>query len=101
MLRMVAIWAHCIAGRGGNLKRIGRIEIAARAALLTAFVLGLPGAVSTPRIESSWIAALGILLGLFGCGDPARAAVFQTAWFVESLLTELVIALVVLFGVLS
>jgi Cation transporting ATPase, C-terminus len=29
-----------------------------------------------------------MMLYLFGCWDPARAAVFQTGWFVESLLTQ-------------
>ena len=29
-----------------------------------------------------------VMLLVFGCGDPARAALFQTGWFVESLLTQ-------------
>jgi len=29
-----------------------------------------------------------VLLYVFGCWDPARAALFQTGWFVESLLTQ-------------
>jgi len=32
-----------------------------------------------------------VLLFLFGCTDPARAAVFQTGWFIESLLTQTLI----------
>jgi Mg2+-importing ATPase len=32
-----------------------------------------------------------IMLYLFGCWDPARAALFQTGWFVESLLTQTLI----------
>src|SRR2546428_11353514 len=33
----------------------------------------------------------GIMLYVFGCWDPARAALFQTGWFVESLLTQTLI----------
>ncbi len=32
-----------------------------------------------------------IMLYVFGCWDPARAALFQTGWFVESLLTQTLI----------
>jgi Mg2+-importing ATPase len=32
-----------------------------------------------------------ILLYVFGCWDPARAPLFQTGWFVESLLTQTLI----------
>lgn len=32
-----------------------------------------------------------VMLFLFGCADPARAALFQTGWFVESLLTQTLI----------
>jgi P-type Mg2+ transporter len=32
-----------------------------------------------------------MMLYLFGCWDPARAALFQTGWFVESLLTQTLI----------
>jgi Mg2+-importing ATPase len=32
-----------------------------------------------------------IMLYLFGCWDPARAKLFQTGWFVESLLTQTLI----------
>jgi Mg2+-importing ATPase len=32
-----------------------------------------------------------LMLYAFGCWDPARAAVFQTGWFVESLLTQTLI----------
>jgi Mg2+-importing ATPase len=32
-----------------------------------------------------------VMLGVFGCGDPARAPLFQTGWFVESLLTQTLI----------
>lgn len=33
----------------------------------------------------------GVLLYVFGCWDPARAPLFQTGWFVESLLTQTLI----------
>ncbi len=36
-----------------------------------------------------------IMLYAFGCWDPARAAVFQTGWFVESLLTQTLIVHVI------
>src|SRR5207247_522534 len=32
-----------------------------------------------------------IMLYVFGCWDPARASLFQTGWFVESLLTQTLI----------
>ena len=32
-----------------------------------------------------------IMLHVFGCSDPARASLFQTGWFVESLLTQTLI----------
>ena len=32
-----------------------------------------------------------IMLYIFGCWDPSRAALFQTGWFVESLLTQTLI----------
>jgi Mg2+-importing ATPase len=32
-----------------------------------------------------------VMLYVFGCWDPARAALFQTGWFVESLLTQTLI----------
>jgi len=32
-----------------------------------------------------------IMLYIFGCWDPARASLFQTGWFVESLLTQTLI----------
>jgi Mg2+-importing ATPase len=32
-----------------------------------------------------------LMLYAFGCWDPARARVFQTGWFVESLLTQTLI----------
>src|SRR4029453_9845218 len=32
-----------------------------------------------------------IMLFLFGCWDPGRASLFQTGWFVESLLTQTLI----------
>jgi Mg2+-importing ATPase len=32
-----------------------------------------------------------LMLYVFGCWDPAKAAVFQTGWFVESLLTQTLI----------
>jgi len=32
-----------------------------------------------------------VMLYVFGCWDPARAAVFQTGWFVESLMTQTLI----------
>jgi Mg2+-importing ATPase len=32
-----------------------------------------------------------IMLYVFGCWDPSRAALFQTGWFVESLLTQTLI----------
>jgi Mg2+-importing ATPase len=32
-----------------------------------------------------------IMLYVFGCWDPARAALFQTGWFVESLMTQTLI----------
>jgi Mg2+-importing ATPase len=32
-----------------------------------------------------------LLLYVFGCSDPARASLFQTGWFVESLLTQTLI----------
>jgi Mg2+-importing ATPase len=32
-----------------------------------------------------------VMLWLFNCWDPSRAAVFQTGWFVESLLTQTLI----------
>ncbi|HTI50516.1 MAG TPA: magnesium-translocating P-type ATPase, partial [Planctomycetaceae bacterium] len=32
-----------------------------------------------------------VMLYLFGCWDPARASLFQTGWFVESLLTQTLI----------
>jgi Mg2+-importing ATPase len=31
------------------------------------------------------------MLYVFGCWDPARASLFQTGWFVESLLTQTLI----------
>ena len=31
------------------------------------------------------------MLYLFGCWDPARASLFQTGWFVESLITQTLI----------
>src|SRR6266487_3073560 len=36
-----------------------------------------------------------IMLYVFGCWDPARASLFQTGWFVESLLTQTLIILVI------
>jgi Mg2+-importing ATPase len=47
------------------------------------FIL-LVGPVSSIFDLATW----AILVAWFGCGDPARAAVFQTGWFVESLLTQ-------------
>jgi Mg2+-importing ATPase len=32
-----------------------------------------------------------VMLYVFGCWDPARASLFQTAWFVESLITQTLI----------
>jgi Mg2+-importing ATPase len=32
-----------------------------------------------------------VMLWVFNCWDPARAAVFQTGWFVESLMTQTLI----------
>ncbi len=32
-----------------------------------------------------------VMLSVFGCWDPANASLFQTAWFVESLLTQTLI----------
>jgi Mg2+-importing ATPase len=32
-----------------------------------------------------------VMLYLFGCWDPARASLFQTGWFVESLMTQTLI----------
>ena len=32
-----------------------------------------------------------VMLYVFGCWDPARAPLFQTAWFVESLITQTLI----------
>jgi Mg2+-importing ATPase len=32
-----------------------------------------------------------VMLWVFGCWDPARASVFQTGWFVESLMTQTLI----------
>jgi len=32
-----------------------------------------------------------MMLYVFGCWDPGRAALFQTGWFVESLLTQTLI----------
>jgi len=32
-----------------------------------------------------------VMLYLFGCWDPSRAPVFQTGWFVESLITQTLI----------
>ena len=34
------------------------------------------------------ITTFAALLFLFGCADPARAALFHTGWFVESLVTQ-------------
>ena len=36
-----------------------------------------------------------VMLWLFGCWDPARAPLFQTAWFVESLVTQTLIVHVI------
>jgi Mg2+-importing ATPase len=36
-----------------------------------------------------------VMLYLFGCWDPARAALFQTGWFVESLITQTLIVHVI------
>jgi Mg2+-importing ATPase len=36
-----------------------------------------------------------ILLHVFGCWDPARASLFQTGWFVESLITQTLIVHVI------
>lgn len=32
-----------------------------------------------------------VMLDVFGCWDPARASLFQTGWFVESLITQTLI----------
>jgi Mg2+-importing ATPase len=32
-----------------------------------------------------------VMLWVFGCWDPARASLFQTGWFVESLMTQTII----------
>jgi Mg2+-importing ATPase len=36
-----------------------------------------------------------VMLYIFGCWDPARAPLFQTAWFVESLITQTLIIYVI------
>jgi Mg2+-importing ATPase len=36
-----------------------------------------------------------VMLYIFGCWDPARAALFQTGWFVESLITQTLIVHVI------
>ena len=36
-----------------------------------------------------------VMLYLFGCWDPARASLFQTGWFVESLITQTLIVHVI------
>ena len=36
-----------------------------------------------------------VMLYVFGCWDPARASLFQTAWFVESLITQTLIVHVI------
>lgn len=36
-----------------------------------------------------------VMLYVFGCWDPARAALFQTGWFVESLITQTLIVHVI------
>jgi Mg2+-importing ATPase len=36
-----------------------------------------------------------VMLYIFGCWDPARASLFQTAWFVESLITQTLIVHVI------
>ena len=36
-----------------------------------------------------------VMLSVFGCWDPARAALFQTGWFVESLITQTLIVHVI------
>ena len=39
-----------------------------------------------------------VMLYFFGCWDPARAPLFQTAWFVESLITQTLIVHVIRTG---
>ncbi|MFM7206340.1 MAG: HAD-IC family P-type ATPase [Planctomycetaceae bacterium] len=53
---------------------------------ISRFIL-LVGPISSIFDYTTW----GVLLVLFGCADPARAAIFQTGWFVESLLTQTLI----------
>ena len=36
-----------------------------------------------------------VMLYVFGCWDPARASLFQTGWFVESLITQTLIVHVI------
>ncbi len=36
-----------------------------------------------------------MMLYVFGCWDPARASLFQTGWFVESLITQTLIVHVI------
>jgi Mg2+-importing ATPase len=36
-----------------------------------------------------------VMLNVFGCWDPARASLFQTGWFVESLITQTLIVHVI------
>jgi len=36
-----------------------------------------------------------VMLWVFGCWDPARASLFQTGWFVESLITQTLIVHVI------
>jgi sulfite exporter TauE/SafE len=61
---LLGLWVHGIGGSGGPRNGIGNIAVAVRAALLTALAFCLAGAVQTSQLESSWMVALGILLGL-------------------------------------
>ena len=68
---LLGLWLHAIARAGTCGGRARRIGAAACGALCAALILMLAGVVTRSRIEPSWFAALGILIGLAEA-RPAR-----------------------------
>ncbi|MBI4487123.1 MAG: hypothetical protein HY655_14055 [Acidobacteria bacterium] len=61
---LAGCWVQAIAVGGGGRSRGGRTGAAARGALLAGLILVFAGAVPEAGIETSWMIALGVLLGL-------------------------------------